>query len=157
MSVPGHSVTAGQLGMEHRHNSCCAGLQYQPLQRRPYHGQFLYLICFCLVDFQTNIYIQYLVSSSYMDKTECRTRCVDGTPPTEVTLSPIWYIHPPNHGYTKITVMVVNDQLKPHLFHVNRPYHSWDKALSILTLKSQVKSSSWVWSKGKSHSWPSIQ
>ena len=24
-----------------RHNSCCAGLQYQPLQRRPYRGEFL--------------------------------------------------------------------------------------------------------------------
>ena len=24
-----------------RHNSCCSGLQYQPLQHRPYRGQFL--------------------------------------------------------------------------------------------------------------------
>ena len=24
-----------------RHNSCCAGLQYQPLQSRPYRDQFL--------------------------------------------------------------------------------------------------------------------
>ena len=25
-----------------RHNSCCSGLQYQPLQHRPYRGQFPY-------------------------------------------------------------------------------------------------------------------
>ena len=25
-----------------RHNECCSGLQYQPLQRRPYRGQFLF-------------------------------------------------------------------------------------------------------------------
>ena len=34
-----------------RHNSCCSGLQYQPLQHRPYRGQFLYSTTICkLVD-----------------------------------------------------------------------------------------------------------
>ena len=34
-----------------RHNSCCSGLQYQPLQCRPYRGQFLYSTTICkLVD-----------------------------------------------------------------------------------------------------------
>ena len=51
-----HSIRcAGRRGRKRprngRHNSCCAGLQYQQLQRRPYRGQFLYSTTICkLVD-----------------------------------------------------------------------------------------------------------
>ena len=35
------SLTFCKRPRDGRHNSCCSGLQYQPLQRRPYRGQFL--------------------------------------------------------------------------------------------------------------------
>ena len=37
-----HSLCRPARPRDGRHNSCCSGLQYQPLQHRPYRGQFLY-------------------------------------------------------------------------------------------------------------------
>ena len=36
-----HSTRCAGRHNDGRHNSCCAGLQYQPLQRRPHRGKFL--------------------------------------------------------------------------------------------------------------------
>ena len=36
-----HSLCRPARLRDGRHNSCCSGLQYQPLQHRPYRGQFL--------------------------------------------------------------------------------------------------------------------
>ena len=35
-----HSLCRPSRGRAGRHNSCCSRLQYQPLRRRPYRGQF---------------------------------------------------------------------------------------------------------------------
>ena len=45
-------------------------------------------------------------------------------------------------------VMVMNGWLASFSFHVNRPTHSWDKAISDSDLKTP-RSRSWVWSKSK--------
>ena len=66
-----------------------------------------------------------------------KTRCVDGTPTSDVALFTIWYIHPPHHGHKKVTVMVINDQLALISFRVNRPSYSWDKAISNYDLENQ--------------------
>ena len=51
---------------------------------------------------------------------------------------------------TLVNIMVMNGWLTYFLFHVNRPYHSWDKAISDFDLEiSTPGSRSWVWSKGK--------
>ena len=57
------------------------------------------------------------------------------------------YIHPPHHGHTKVNTMVMNGWLESLSFHVNRPSHSWDKAISKSDLKTW-RSMLWVWSKG---------
>ena len=47
-------------------------------------------------------------------------------------------------------IMVMNGWLTSSSFHVNRPSHSWDKAISDSDLEiSTPRSRSWVWSKGK--------
>ena len=51
---------------------------------------------------------------------------------------------------TLVNIMVMNGWLTSFLFHVNRPSHSWDKAISDSDLEiSTPRSRSWVWSKGK--------
>ena len=51
---------------------------------------------------------------------------------------------------TLVNIMVMNGWLASFLFHVNRPSHSWDKAISDFDLEiSTPGSRSWVWSKGK--------
>ena len=58
---------------------------------------------------------------------------------------------------TLVNTMVLNGWLTSFSFHVNRPSHSWDKAISDSDLKiSTPRSSSWVWSKGKVIKSPSI-
>ena len=42
----------------------------------------------------------------------------------------------------------MNGRLTPLSFHVNRPSHSWDKAISNFELETS-RSRSWVWSKRK--------
>ena len=49
---------------------------------------------------------------------------------------------------TLINIMVINGWLTSFSFHVNRPSHSWDKAISNFDLETPW-SRSWVWSKGK--------
>ena len=48
-------------------------------------------------------------------------------------------------GYT---IMVMNVWLTSFSFHVNRPSHSWDKAISDSDLETP-RLRSWMWSKGK--------
>ena len=51
---------------------------------------------------------------------------------------------------TLVNIMVMNGWLTTFSFHVNRPSHSWDKAISGFDLEiSTPGSRSWVWSKGK--------
>ena len=51
---------------------------------------------------------------------------------------------------TLVNIMVMNGWLTSFSFHVNRPSHSWDKAISDSDLEiSTPGSRSWVWSKGK--------
>ena len=76
-----------------------------------------------------------------------KTRYVDGTPTSEVTPVTIWYIHPPHHGHTKVSIMVMNRWLTFPSFHVNQASHSWDNAISNSDLETW-RSRSWVWSKG---------
>ena len=49
---------------------------------------------------------------------------------------------------TLVNIMVMNGWLGSFSFHVNRPPHSWDKAISDSDLETS-RSRSWVWSKGK--------
>ena len=79
------------------------------------------------------------------------TRYVDDTPTSEVTrpqsLSGI-SAHPTM--VTLVNIMVMNGWLTYFSFHVNRPYHSRDKAISDFDLEISIPGSrSWVWSKGK--------
>ena len=75
-----------------------------------------------------------------------------------VAPSPGWSlsgtIRPPTM-ITLINIMVMNGWLTSFLFHVNRTFHSWDTAISDSDLETP-KSRSWMWSKGKSYSQPSI-
>ena len=51
---------------------------------------------------------------------------------------------------TLVNITVMNIWLTFFSFHVNRPSHSWDKAISDSDLKiSTPRSRSWVWWKGK--------
>ena len=51
---------------------------------------------------------------------------------------------------TLVNIMVMNGWLTSFSFHVDRPSHSWDKAISDSDLQiSTPRSRSWVWSKGK--------
>ena len=51
---------------------------------------------------------------------------------------------------TLVNIMVMNGWLTSFSFHVNRPSHSWDKAISDSDLEiSTARSRSWVLSKGK--------
>ena len=51
---------------------------------------------------------------------------------------------------TLVNIMVMNGWLASFSFHVNRPSHSWDKAISDSDLEISIpRSRSWVWSKGK--------
>ena len=51
---------------------------------------------------------------------------------------------------TLVNIMVMNGWLTFFSFHVNRPSHSWDKAISGSDLEiSTPRSRSWAWSKGK--------
>ena len=51
---------------------------------------------------------------------------------------------------TLVNIMVMNGWLTSFSFHVNRPFHSSDKAISDFDLEiSTPGSRSWVWSKGK--------
>ena len=51
---------------------------------------------------------------------------------------------------TLVNIMVMNGWLTSFLFHVNRPSHSWDKAISDFDLEiSTPGSRSCLWSKGK--------
>ena len=47
---------------------------------------------------------------------------------------------------TLVNIMVMNGWLTSFSFHVNRPSHSWDKAISVSNLETPM-SRSWVWSK----------
>ena len=49
---------------------------------------------------------------------------------------------------TQVNIMVMNGWLTSFSFIVNRPPHSWDKAISGSDLETP-RSRSWVWSKGK--------
>ena len=73
-----------------------------------------------------------------------KTRCVDDMPTSEVTSVTIPFIHPPHHGYTKVTVMVINDRLTSLSLHVNRPSDFWDKSMSNIALeKSRPRPCLW--------------
>ena len=49
---------------------------------------------------------------------------------------------------TLISIMVMNGWLTSFSFHVNRPSHSWENAISDSDLETP-KSRSWVWSRGE--------
>ena len=53
---------------------------------------------------------------------------------------------------TLVNIMVMNGWPRSFSFHVNRPPHSWDKAISDSDLETP-RSRSWVWSKGKVIQW----
>ena len=55
------------------------------------------------------------------------------------------YAHPTM--VTLVNMKVMNGWLTSFSFHVNRPSHSWYKAISDSDLETP-RSSSWVWSKG---------
>ena len=76
------------------------------------------------------------------------TRYVAGTPTSEVTLVTNRYIHPSHHGHTS---QYHGHEWMTHIisFHVNRPSHSWDKAISDSELETRR---SWA----RSYSRPSI-
>ena len=49
-----------------------------------------------------------------------------------------------------VNIMVMNGWLTSISFHVNRPSHSWNKAISDSDLEiATPRSRAWVWSKGK--------
>ena len=108
-------------------------------------------------NFNQNLYIfisedanwQPSCLSLNVSKLECiwSTRYVNCTPTSEVTPVTFRHIHPPHHGDTG-HIMVANGWLAFFLFHVNRSYHSWDKAVSDSDLKTQRSRSS-VWYKTK--------
>ena len=75
----------------------------------------------------------WTIETDVMDKWDLR---VYGTPTFEVTLFTIWYIHPTHLGYTKVTVMVMNDPLMFLLLHVNLPSHSRNKAISNFAVEN---------------------
>ena len=51
---------------------------------------------------------------------------------------------------TLVNIMVMNGWLTSFSFNVNRPSHSWDKAISDFDLEISTPGwRSWVWSKGK--------
>ena len=78
-----------------------------------------------------------------------KTRYVDGTPTSEVTPVTIRYIWPPHRSHTS-QCHGHDGWFTSFSFHVNRPPHSWDKAISDFDLEiSTPGSRSWVWSKGK--------
>ena len=109
----------------------------------------------CKITFYTNdvwilnqltlwfLHMEYFADQVSIDK----TRYVDGTPTSEVTPVTIRYIRPPHHGHTS-QYMALNGWLRSFSFHVNRPPHSWDKAISDSDLENP-RSRSWLWSKGK--------
>ena len=49
---------------------------------------------------------------------------------------------------TQVNIMVMNGWLTSFTFYVNRPPHSWDKAISDSHLETP-RSRLWVWSRGK--------
>ena len=67
---------------------------------------------------------------------------------SEVTPVTIQYIHPPNHGYSQVTVMIMNDRLISLSFYVNRTNHSWDMSNVVFDLeKTHPKFSKKIWQK----------
>ena len=56
---------------------------------------------------------------------------------------------------TLINIMIMNRWLTPFSFHVNRPPHFCDKAITDTDLEAP-RSRSWVWSGARSYSPPSI-
>ena len=91
------------------------------------------------------------------------TGYVDGLPISEVTPVINWYIHPPHHGHTNITVMVWNDRLTSLSFHINQPPYSWNgyfklwySFITILTWQIQAQCHRWG-KRSRSHSSPSVQ
>ena len=74
-----------------------------------------------------------------------QTRYVDSTPKSPRSLSGT-----STHltMVTLVNIMVMNGWLTSFLFQVNRPSHSWDKAISDSDLETP-RSRSWVRSKGK--------
>ena len=75
-----------------------------------------------------------------------KTRNVDGVATSEVTQSLSSRSTQPAM-VTLVNIMVINGWLTSFSFHVNRPSHSWDKAISNSDLGTP-KWRSWVWSKG---------
>ena len=53
---------------------------------------------------------------------------------SEVIPATIQYIHPLQHGHTKVIVMAMKGQLTSLLYHASRPSHSWDKVVSNFEL-----------------------
>ena len=80
--------------------------------------------------------------------TDITTRCVDGMLTSEVTPVTIRIHPPPPPRSPKVMVMVKSNQFTSLLFQVNRPLHSWDKAVSNFNLENS-RSRPWVWSKVK--------
>ena len=58
---------------------------------------------------------------------------------SDVALFTIWYIHPPHHGHTKVTVMVINDQFALFRSVSIGPPILEIRLFKILTLKIKVK------------------
>ena len=83
-------------------------------------------------------WLHWLLDKSTPKKIIYETKYVDDMPTSEVTLVIIRYICPPLHGHTS---QYHGHEWMTHilLFHVNRPSHFWDKAIS----KSKVKVMGW--------------
>ena len=77
-----------------------------------------------------------------------KIRYVDGPSTCEVTPVTIRCIHPPHNGQTKVNVMVMNGRLTSLSYHVHRPSHSRDKAMSNFAHEIS-RTRSWVWSRGQ--------
>ena len=84
----------------------------------------------------THVYTSQHFKTSFTYDPETTARLLlQNTPTSEVNLVTMQYI-------------VMNGWFTSFSFHVNRPPHSWDKAISDFELETP-RSRSWMWSKGK--------
>ena len=83
-------------------------------------------------------YVQYLTKfksvlfRTVLQRIYSTTRFVNHTPTSEVTSVTICYVQPPHHVHTKVSVMFMNGRHASLWFHVNRPFHSWNKVMCVV-------------------------
>ena len=85
-----------------------------------------------------------------------QTNYIDGKPTFEVTTAIIPYINPAEYDQQVTVMIIVNEKFTYFSFHVNRPSHFCDEAISDDDLENW-RPRSWARSKTRSHTWPRIQ